>query len=137
MYQIKAVLGNQAKPELGVVTVPFPIPRQEYEQILELLKGLKIGASVSQDCQVETIDSHYSILKRMEGTSVNLDELDYLAKRLDSFDGGEALQFQAAAAAKDMFIWCATAPMEGPGFSPDKESQRSNPILQRRFFSTI
>ena len=100
MYQIKAVLGNQAKPELGVVTVPFPIPRQEYEQILELLKGLKIGASVSQDCQVETIDSHYSILKRLEKTPVNLDELDYLAKRLDSFDGGEALQFQAAAAAR-------------------------------------
>ncbi len=100
MYQIKAVLGNQAKPESGVVTVPFPIPRQEYEQILELLKGLKIGASVGQDCQVETIDSHYSILKRMEGTSVNLDELDYLAKRLDSFDESEALQFQAAAAAK-------------------------------------
>ena len=100
MYQVKAVLGNQAKPESGVVTVPFPIPRQEYEQILELLKGLEIGESVGQDCQVETIDSYYSILKRMEGTSVNLDELDYLAKRLDSFDGGEALQFQAAAAEK-------------------------------------
>ena len=99
MYQIKAVLSNQAKPELGVVTVPFPIPWQEYEQTLELLKGLEIGASVGQDCQVETIDSYYSILKRLEGTPVNLDDLDYLAKRLDSFDVYEALQFQAAAAA--------------------------------------
>ena len=49
---------------------------------------------------METIDSHYSILKRLEETLVELDELDYLAKRLDGFDVGEALQFQAAAAAK-------------------------------------
>lgn len=33
----------------------------------------------------------------MEGNPVNLDELDYLAKRLDSFDVGEAAQFQAMA----------------------------------------
>ncbi len=31
---------------------------------------------------------------------VNLDEMDYLAKRLDGFDVGEALQFQAATSAK-------------------------------------
>lgn len=37
------------------------------------------------------------ILKRLEKTNLNLDELDYLAKRLDSFDNGEAAQFQGMA----------------------------------------
>ena len=31
----------------------------------------------------------------MEGTEVNIDELDYLAKRLDGFDTVEITQFQA------------------------------------------
>ena len=100
MYQIKATLRNKSDPALGSVTIQFPIPWKEYDKALEQLKPLKIGGPIAQDCQVETIDSYYSILKRLEGTPVNLDELDYLAKRLDSFDGGEALQFQAAAAAK-------------------------------------
>lgn len=99
MYRIKAALRSKTDPTLGSVTVQFPIPWKEYNQVLEQLKPLGIGGSVDQDCQVETIDSYYSILKRLEGTPVNLDELDYLAKRLDSFDGGEALQFQAAAVA--------------------------------------
>ena len=32
----------------------------------------------------------------MEGTEVNIDELDYLAKRLDGFDAVEITQFQAS-----------------------------------------
>lgn len=39
------------------------------------------------------------ILKRLEQTKVNLDELDYLAKRLDSFTYGKMAQFQGVAAA--------------------------------------
>mgnify|MGYP000057862161 CR=1 FL=1 len=38
-----------------------------------------------------------SILKASGETNLNLDELDYLAKRLDSFDNGEAAQFQGMA----------------------------------------
>ena len=100
MYRIKATLRSKADPALGSVTIRFPIPWQEYDKILEQLKPLGIGGSLDQDCQIETLDSHCSILKQLEKTVVNLDDLDYLAKRLDSFDGGEALQFQAAAAAK-------------------------------------
>ena len=100
MYQIKATLRSKTDPALGGVTIQFPIHRKEYDRVLEQLKPLGIGSPFDQDCQVETIDSHYSILKRLEETLVELDELDYLAKRLDGFDVGEALQFQAAAAAK-------------------------------------
>lgn len=100
MYQIKATLQNKDRPESGSVTVQFPIPWKEYDRVLEQLKPLGIGDPIAQDCQVEAIDSHYSILKRLEEGMVNLDELDYLAKRLDSFDVSEALQFQGAAAAE-------------------------------------
>ena len=46
---------------------------------------------------MDELESSYSILKRLEKTNLNLDELDYLAKRLDSFDNGEAAQFQGMA----------------------------------------
>ncbi len=43
------------------------------------------------------LDSCFSVLKITEGRCVNLDELDYLAKRLENFDAGDAAQFQAMA----------------------------------------
>ncbi len=46
---------------------------------------------------MQEINSFYSVLKRTEILTVNVEELNYLAKRLDSFDVGEAAQFQAMA----------------------------------------
>ena len=100
MDPIKATLRSKTDPALGSVTIQFPIHRKEYDRVLEQLKPLDIGSPLDQDCQIETLDSHYPILKRLEETLVDLDELDYLAKRLDGFDMGEALQFQAATSAK-------------------------------------
>ena len=82
MDQIKATLYSKTDPALGSVTIQFPIHRKEYDRVLEQLKPLGIGSPLDQDCQIETLDSHYPILKRLEETLVNLDELDYLAKRL-------------------------------------------------------
>lgn len=45
----------------------------------------------------DELDSFYTVLNRLVGSLVNFDELDYLAKRLDSFDDGEAAQFQGIA----------------------------------------
>ena len=64
---------------------------------MELLEALEIGDAVISDCQVQEINSFYSVLKRTEILTVNVEELNYLAKRLDSFDVGEAAQFQAMA----------------------------------------
>ena len=99
MDQIKATLRNKTNPALGSVTIQFPIHRKEYDRVLEQLKPLGIGSPLDQDCQIETLDSHYPILKRLEETLVNLDELDYLAKRLDNIDE-KATTFQGAAAAE-------------------------------------
>ena len=94
---IQAVLGNPYHPEYGVATIPFPIPHDQYAHCMELLEALEIGDAVKADCQVQEINSFYSVLKRMEMLTVNVEELNYLAKRLDSFDTGEAAQFQAMA----------------------------------------
>jgi len=94
---IHAVLGNPNHPEYGVATIPFPIPHDQYAHCMELLEALEIGDAVKSDCQVQEINSFYSVLKRTEMLTVNVEELNYLAKRLDGFDMGEATQFQAMA----------------------------------------
>ena len=100
---IRAVLGNSNHPEYGVATIPFPIPRDQYAHCVELLEALEIGDAVKADCKVERIDSFYTVLKRTEMLTVNVEELNYLAKRLDSFDTGEAAQFQAMAHKLELF----------------------------------
>ena len=94
---MEAVLSNADHPEYGVATIPFPIPRGQYDRCIELLNTLEIGHVSEADCRVDTLDSAWPVLNRLTGTKVNLDELDYLAKRLDSFDVGEFSQFQAMA----------------------------------------
>ena len=93
----QAILGNTAHPEYGVATIPFPIPRAEYANCVVLLEALEIGDARDLDCQVQEICGPWPVLKRLEEQLVNLDELDYLAKRLDSFSSGELAQFQALA----------------------------------------
>lgn len=94
--QFQVTLSNPVHPEYGVVTIPFPLPREEYDHSIEMLEVLEIGDAISQDCKVEELIGSYPVLKRLEGQFVNVDELDYLAKRLDSFTAGcEDKQFQA------------------------------------------
>ena len=100
---IQAVLGNPHHPEYGVATIPFPIPRDQYAHCMKLLEALEIGDAVKADCQVQEINSFYSVIKRTEMLTVNVEELNYLAKRLDSFDTGEAAQFQAMAHKLELF----------------------------------
>ena len=76
---IQAVLGNPYHPEYGVATIPFPIPRDQYTYCMELLAALEIGDAVKADCKVEKIDSFYTVLKRAEMLTVNVEELNYLS----------------------------------------------------------
>ncbi len=101
-YMIKAVLSNPQHPEYGQITIPFPISNEEYDHDMELLKEMGLGDVLQRDCQVDEVDSYYGVLKRLEGQSVNVDELDYLAKRLESFCEGEDAQFQGMAAKLDI-----------------------------------
>ena len=82
---------------------PFPIPRDQYTYCMDLWEALEIGDAVKADCKVEKVDSFFSVLKHTEMLTVNVEELNYLAKRLDSFDTGEAAQFQAMAHKLELF----------------------------------
>lgn len=59
---IQAVLGNPHHPEYGVATIPFPIPHDQYAHCMELLEALEIGDAVKADCQVQEINSFYSVI---------------------------------------------------------------------------
>ena len=58
---IQAVLGNPYHPEYGVATIPFPIPHDQYAHCMELLEAQEIGDAVKADCQVQEINSFYSV----------------------------------------------------------------------------
>ena len=85
----KATVSNKAHPEFGQAVIPFPIPDSEYDHTIDLLEDMDIGSPTGQDCQVDRLDSEYPILNRLTTQNVNVDELDYLAKRLGSFFQGE------------------------------------------------
>ena len=42
---------------------------------MELLEALEIGDAVKTDCKVEKVDSFYTVLKRVEMLTVNVEEL--------------------------------------------------------------
>ena len=94
---MKAEVSSKAHPEYGQATIPFPIPDSDYDHTIELLEDMGIGSPTAQDCRVDGLVSEYPILNRLVAQSVNVDELDYLAKRLASFCQGEDAQFEAMA----------------------------------------
>ena len=97
---ITAVLSNEKHPEYSAGTVSFPI--HNYTETYEKLEAIGVGHIVTHDCFVKELDSDIAVLKRLRETEVNVDELDYLAKRLESFDRYELVQFQGAAVSRDL-----------------------------------
>ena len=84
---LHAVLGNPNHPEYGVATIPFPIPHDQYAHCMELLEALEIGDALKADCQVEEIDSFYSVLKRTEMLPVKASRLLREGNRIDKEPG--------------------------------------------------
>ena len=60
-YVLKAVLSSAQHPEYGQITVPFPIPDEKYDRMIELLEPLEIGDALRQDCRVDELDSFYKV----------------------------------------------------------------------------
>ena len=99
---MEAVLTSRTHPEYGEIAIPFPIPEEDYDRTMELLEELGIGDVLAQDCRVIKLESEYPVLERLKGAAVNVDELDYLAKRLESFWKSEKNQFLAMAHKLDL-----------------------------------
>lgn len=96
---IRTLLKNRQRPALPPVSVEFPI--SEYEKVYAELEAIELGHIAISDCYVAEIGGGYPILKRLEETEINVDEMDYLAIRLESFDPYEVSQFQSAAVSHD------------------------------------
>ncbi len=50
----KASLENNNTPELGAVTVEFPILEDQYAETIRALERIEIGAILDEDCRVQT-----------------------------------------------------------------------------------
>ena len=96
------ILKNREHPECGELKVHFPLENVEYDAVLTSAKRRGMGSALECDCLVDRMDTPYPMLKNLEGQAVNMDELDYLAKRLDSFDYYEMQQFQALCFAEEI-----------------------------------
>lgn len=94
---IQTVVSNASAPEYGQATISFPIREEDYPNVVNMLQSMGLGDPVERDCRVDEVCGDWPILKRLEKVAINLDEMDYLAKRLDSFDAQEKAKFQAAA----------------------------------------
>lgn len=96
-YVLRAALSSAQHPEYGQITVPFPISNDDYEVVMERLEELGMGDVLAQDCRIDSLDSGCPVLQRLEGTLVNVDELDLLSRQLDNCDEREIAQFQGMA----------------------------------------
>lgn len=138
---MKTAISNKAHPEYGQATIPFPIPDSEYDHTIGLLEGMGIGSPTAQDCRVDGLDSKHPILNRLVTQSVNVDELDHLAKRVASFCQGEDVQFAAMASKlglsdiKDFInlTSCCQQATVITTFQAGESGQSTQPDGQRRF----
>ena len=80
---MQAVICNADHPEWGVATIPFPIPDEEYANCMELLTAMEIGGVLDRDCYVDQIIDASPVLDFLEGSKINVDELDFLARSID------------------------------------------------------
>ena len=92
---ITAILSNPLVPSYGVVSLPMPIPNEEYDNCIALLQAMEVGDAKAADCKLEEVKGGYSFLEQLVGKAINVDELDYLTKRLESFDRRELTKYGA------------------------------------------
>ncbi len=98
---MKVSLHNLDYPEYGMVEIVLPIPNDKYDQYMAELEELKIGSVTAHDCYVDLIEDGPPALEVIEGTKVNIDELDFLARSLDRFDDLELAEFQCMVGTRD------------------------------------
>ena len=94
---MNAIICNWDHPERGSVTIPRPIPDEEYAHCIEELKRLGIGDVMAGDCQIKEIRGGTFALDALVGQTVNIDELDFLARSIDRYWGNEQPKFDAMA----------------------------------------
>ena len=97
------MLNNSKFPEDGSVTVTLPIENGDYDRVIRQLDGLAIGSAQWRDCGFVSLQDGPDVLNRLEDSDVNIEELDYLAKRLDSLTTSELATYSALAMKYELF----------------------------------
>ena len=98
---MNVTLCNRGHPEYGAATIPLPIPDEEYAHCMELLEAMEIGSVTGHDCYVDQITDAPPSLDMLEGTMINVDELDFLARILDRYTDEELAKFQCMTATRE------------------------------------
>lgn len=91
---MQVTLCNKGHPEYGFATIPLPIPDEEYSHCMALLEQIEIGDVTAHDCYVDQIHDAPPALDMLEGTMINVDELDFLARSIDRYTDEELAKFQ-------------------------------------------
>jgi hypothetical protein len=98
---MEVLLCNPSNLDYGSVTIPLPIPDTEYERCIRMLEEIEIGDVTAHDCYLDQIYDAPPVLSALEGTRINIDELDFLARSLERLDETELAEFQAMAHLKE------------------------------------
>ena len=98
---MEVLLCNPSNLDYGAVTIPLPIPDTEYERCIRMLEEIEIGDVTAHDCYLDQIYDAPPVLSALEGTRINIDELDFLARSLERLDETELAEFQAMAHLKE------------------------------------
>ena len=92
---IIAELKNGAYRDNYSIDITFPV---DEESMMEQLSGINIGDSNIADCYVAKISGDIPALCVLKNNCIHADEINYLARRIDSFDNYELAKFQGAIA---------------------------------------
>ncbi|MFT9494449.1 antirestriction protein ArdA [Anaerosolibacter sp.] len=92
---ITATIQNGAYPHSQLINLTFPI---DEEAMMEKLSEIGISDSNIASCHIVKISGKVPALCVLENSCINADEMNYLARRIDSFDNYELAKFQGAIA---------------------------------------
>lgn len=53
--KIRVAFYNADHPEYGLITIPFPIPPDQYVCTIGMLESLDVGRPLARDCMVEEL----------------------------------------------------------------------------------
>ena len=94
---MNAIICNKDHPDWGNASIPLPIPDEEYAHCISLLEQLQIGNVTARDCYIDRISSAPGYLDVLVKQTVNIDEMDFLARSIDRYWGDEQPKFEAMA----------------------------------------
>ncbi len=96
---ITVTIENVNFPNSQCIDITFPI---DEEIMMNKLKGININNYITNHCRVVEIKGMIPALCVLENSLIDVDEMNYLARRIESFDKYECSKFQGVVAAENI-----------------------------------